>query len=158
MSARPKILNFIPRWTGPIEGYTINLVRRYYPQLAAEHEFEDLLQEAYIKYLVCARRYKGKVDNGAWFMALYKRALSNHLHSLLLRHARYKLLEYGDGAQLPEPSVNGEVAEVLQILTTLPSELAEVMTAVMAGARKGVSLKKIQELRAFILAGGASHA
>ena len=111
MNRRPRVRGFIPRWTGPIEGYTINLVRRYYPQLAAEHEFEDLLQEAYIKYLICVRTYKGRVDNGAWFMSLYKRALTNHLPSLLHRHARYKLLEYGGDASSQEPSISGEVVE-----------------------------------------------
>lgn len=156
MNPRPKIRHFVPHWTGPIEGYTVNVIRRYYSMLAAEHEFEDLLQEAYIKYLACVRAYQGKVNNGAWFMALYKRALNNHLQSLLLRHSRYKLLEYGDDANFPEASVNGDVGEVLQILNALPSDLVDVMTSLTAGVRKGVSLKKIRRLRTFILQGSES--
>ena len=156
MNPRPKIHHFIPHWIGPIEGYTVNVVRRAYPLLAAEHEFEDLLQEAYIKYLTCVRVYRGRVTNGAWFMALYKRALNNHLRSLLHRHTRYMLLEYGDDANFPEASVNGDVVEVLQILNTLPLDLVDVARSLMAGVRKGVPLKKIERLHTFILQGSES--
>lgn len=153
MQARPRIRNYTPQWTGPIEGYTVNTIRNIYPRFAAEYEFEDLLQEAYIKYLACVRAYSGRVTNARWFMALYKRAFNNHLYSLLRRRSRYSFIEYEDGATLPELSVSGDAAEVLQLIAELPKDLVRVVEILLTGARKGVSMEQIRRLRAFILQG-----
>lgn len=125
MKKRPKI-KFTPCWKGPIEGFTVNIIRRFYPQVAGSYEFEDLLQEAYIKFLVCCRVYKNKIDNPAWFMSLYKQALTNQLITIVQRHRRYSFVEYQDPGTLPETPADS--CEIIQVLKSLPKELLEVLT------------------------------
>jgi len=45
-------------------------------------EMEDARQEAYVVFLKVKKAYGSKVDNGAWFMSLYKRALANRFNDL----------------------------------------------------------------------------
>jgi DNA-directed RNA polymerase specialized sigma24 family protein len=152
----PKI-KFQPQWRGPIEGYTINTLRRYYPKLMATHEFEDLLQEARIKFLVCQRAYcrkayKGGGGNAAWFMAYYKCSLINHLNTLVMRNSRYNFLEYSDPVLLIEPLLaeDNEI-DVLRVLANLPTEFAEVLMLLANGVKKGVSVKKVEALHHYLV-------
>lgn len=142
---------FIPRWSGPIEGYAVNAIRRAYPTLSPEYEFEDLLQEAYIKYMKCVRTYRGRVDNAAWFMALYKCSLNNHLVGLVQRCSRYNFLEYRESFEFEMAGTMINEAEILRLLKALPTDLLTVLELLLAGVRKGVPLKKVKELRTFIL-------
>lgn len=147
---RPKI-KYRPTWGGPIAGFTVNAIRKVFPMMANQYEFEDLLQEAQIKFLACCRAYSGKVDNPAWFMSLYKRALVNHLTTLAERNSRYNFLDYNDPALLPDvldASLNGsELIEVMQVMTNLPTEFAEVLTSLVTGQKKHVSKRRVRELR-----------
>ena len=151
MRPRPRIRHYVPRWSGPIEGYTINTLLRYYPSLSAEYEFEDLLQEAYIKYLSCVRCYSGKLTSAAWFMALYKRALTNHLHTLRERSLRYSLVEYTEEHERSTDGGDaGEFAQLLERrLAALPPRLLRVVPRLVNGM--SVSFKRVREFRAFLL-------
>ncbi len=159
MKSRPK-LPFQPCWTGPIEGYTINAIKRYYPKLQTTYEFEDLIQEAYIKFMTCCRAYSGRqgnsarvrVTNPSWFMSLYKTALNNHLTSLVQRHGRYNFLEYSDPAELDmvTEADPGELMHVLKVLANLPSEFTEVQVDLVGGAAKGITMKTKDELRQYL--------
>lgn len=86
---RPK-LSFRPSFTPEIRGVTVNTVRKYYRTLHRTHEFEDLLQEAFLVYWRCKNRYTGTVDNPAWFMSLYTQALHNRLRDMLRRQKKAK--------------------------------------------------------------------
>lgn len=151
---------FQPCWVGPIEGYTINAIKRYYPKLQAVYEFEDLIQEAYIKFIVCCRSYsnkkgnsaRGRVTNPAWFMALYKTALNNHLTGLVQRHGRYNFLEYSDPAELDmvTEADPGELMHVLKILGNLPVEFTEVQVELVGGVAKGIAMKTKEDLRKYL--------
>lgn len=155
---RPKLRRkYTPRWSGPIEGYTINILRRIYPRFAGQMEFEDLVQEAHIKFLVCARCYSkpssrwGTVDNGAWFMALYKRSLDNQLKTLLQRQSRYSFLDYGRDEIIAELYVTknnpSEDVAILELLASLPQELAGVLALLVKGVRAGVPTHLVSKLR-----------
>lgn len=146
---RPKI-RYTPQWEGPIAGFTVNAIRRVFPSLASRYEFEDLLQEARIKFFMCCRAYQGKVDNPAWFMSLYKRALVNHLNTLTERNARYNFLDYNDPSHIPDAGTTGgegELMEVLQVIANLPAEFSGVMTALVTGQTKGVSKSQVGALQ-----------
>jgi|SRR3990167_2456927 len=101
-------IKYVPRWPGAIEGYAVNCIRRFYAQLAAEHELEDLLQEAYIVFMRCKARYSSTVDNPRWFMALFQRALSNKLINLVHTTGRYiscediELMMNANGTHTPD--------------------------------------------------------
>jgi hypothetical protein len=82
-----------PKWSPELEGYAYNAIRRRWPQLAPWYEWEDLMQEAQLVYLVCAKRYNGRVDNPAWFMALFKTAWQRRLADLIKAIPKYSLLE-----------------------------------------------------------------
>lgn len=84
---------FRPIWPGPIEGHAINTVRYYYGRLNAWHEFDDLLQEAYIVFIKCKRAYGSKVDNPAWFMSLFSNSLRNRFINLIRHGPRYNFIE-----------------------------------------------------------------
>lgn len=73
-------IKFTPRWRGAIEGHAVNTVKSFFPKLCADHEFDDLMQEAYIVFMKCSERYKATVEmNPAWFMSLFRNSLRNKL-------------------------------------------------------------------------------
>lgn len=90
--ARPK-LRYRIRWTPELEGFAYNSLRRYWPTLSPWYEWEDLMQEAFVVFLLCRKRYRGVVDNPAWFMALYKRSWLNRLFDLSADKPKYSLIE-----------------------------------------------------------------
>lgn len=151
LKTKPKIRTYTPCWTGPIEGYSINVVRRAWPQLSASYEFEDLLQEAYIKFLMCSRRYRGKVTNAAWFMSLYKCALCNHLASLASRNARYSFTEFKDITHntCSEPDFLECSCETIEVLLNLPAEMQTVLSNLIAGVK--AKPQQAQELKKYLI-------
>ena len=88
-----KKIPYRPIWPGPIEGHAVNTVRYYYGRLNAWHEFDDLLQEAYIVFIKCKRAYSGTVDNPAWFMSLFSNSLRNRFINLIRHGPRYNFVE-----------------------------------------------------------------
>ena len=150
LKPKPKIRVYTPCWTGPIEGYSINAVRVVWPRLVAQYEFEDLLQEAYLKFLVCSRCYKGKVTNPAWFMSLYKCALHNHLASLIVRGARYSFTEFkGTPFSTPhEPDFLDHSAETLEVLLKLPADMQTVLTQLVSGGK--AKQKQVRWLKQYL--------
>ena len=73
-------IKFTTRWRGPIQGHAVNTVKSFFPKLCVDHEFDDLMQEAYIVFMRCSSRYKDTVVmNPAWFMSLYRNSLRNKL-------------------------------------------------------------------------------
>ena len=87
------VIPFRPIWPGSIEGHAVNTVRYYYGKLHPWHEFDDLLQEAYIVFIKCSRAYAGKVDNPAWFMSLFSHSLRNRFINLIRHGPRYNFIE-----------------------------------------------------------------
>lgn len=123
---------FVPEWEGAIEGYAFSYCRRWLPMLAPVYDMEDLKQEAYIVYLICARHYAHKVDNAAWFMSLYQTSIKNHLAKLLHKkkmqpEASLTLedIPYGDIISDTE-----NLGLLLKQIDTAPKEVKAVITAI----------------------------
>lgn len=132
--------HFLPQWRGPVEGYAVNSVRRVLPRLIKYHDFEDLFHESFHVYLSVKARYAPPVDNGAWFMALYKRCLAMRFADLAARAMRYApevatdelpesaAIDWHDGylmlalRQLPR-----ELVETLKMIASAPSELVDAL-------------------------------
>lgn len=92
MKSSPRI-KYVARWPGPIEGHAVNTVKHYYGILHPWHEFDDLLQEAYIVFMRCKRAYAETVDNPAWFMSLFSNSLRNRFINLIRHGPRYNFIE-----------------------------------------------------------------
>ena len=125
VSRSARSIKFVPRWNGPIHGHAINTIRRYLPSLIAWHEFEDLLQEAYIVYMKCSRAYTGKVDTPQWFMSLFSRSLENKLINMVKHGPRYNFIEDSEFAQAAlNKTYSDDMAEIRILIQELPREIA----------------------------------
>lgn len=152
---RRQAVPFVPRWVGPIQGHAINQARRFYPQLAAHFEFEDLLQESYIVFLRCKRRYHGKVDNPAWFMSLFKTALHNQFLKLISSRPGYNLIEDYAEDSIREPVGDTENSGFLShLLSQLPVEILQLLRDATLSTHEQLQRRAIRKLHRWIRAGG----
>lgn len=71
--------SFEPEWGGAIEGYVVRLINKNFWRFKNHMAFDDVYQEAYIKFLELKERYTGTVDSPKWFMSLYKTSLQNKI-------------------------------------------------------------------------------
>lgn len=130
---RPRVRPFCrpllyrPRWEGEIQGYAYNSTRRYWPTLSRWYEWPDLMQEAYIVFMACERKYTGKVNRARWFMALFKTAWHNRLVNIIVSVPRYSLLDAGDGESVPDLPCVDLSRELWDVARSLPRELQVVL-------------------------------
>ena len=67
-----------PKWPGVFENYARNWVNRNYWRVRNVFDSkEDALAGCALTFARCLKYYAETVENDAWFMALYKRALVN---------------------------------------------------------------------------------
>ncbi len=147
---------FIPKWEGPVQGYTVNYLRKNYWRIVGVIEEEDMMQEAKCIFYMVKRRYS-YIDNGGWFMALYKTALTNLINDLSCERMDRlsntmdtnleialnfrRVVEENQGylvcliEQAPE-----EVRAVLNLLSSAPKELLDDI----ASAWKAQGKRKIE--------------
>lgn len=81
---------FIAQFDGAISGWAVNHIKKNYWRVGHLHDFEDLISDAYLKFLECKQRYEGEVTEPKHFMALFKRAFSNHIHDLSVKHTEIR--------------------------------------------------------------------
>lgn len=74
-----------PVWEGPIQGWAIKFIQQNKWRVDRLHEFDDLLQDAYLTFLKIEAKYP-RVIEAPHFMALFKTAMQNELWD----KARYK--------------------------------------------------------------------
>ena len=125
------MIKFTPRFNGPIQGRAVNIIKRFYPQLCAEHEFDDLMQEAYLIFMRCKFLYGTTVDNPRWFMVLFSRALTNKLINLSKKCGRYISIEALEN--FDEPVTEIDMAFANRLISELPREVHQLMAAVIGG-------------------------
>jgi hypothetical protein len=110
---------------------------------------EDALQQCGVVFARCLRLYNrrsaqsgwGRVDNAAWFMALFKRALANEFNTLSRNIGRSHRAELEAAAEMrqrpgtrvernPGPLLAGlsdELRQVLRVLAVAPSEFLQML-------------------------------
>lgn len=127
-----------PRFAGAFKGRAFNAVRRIYPKLAAEHEFDDLLQEAALVFLVCREKYLAQakaggriVDNPAWFMSLFSRALYNRFVDL--QRASFSYIPIDELADADHPMSERDLGFCWRTLCELPADVRELLTVLGGG-------------------------
>ena len=97
-------LNFIPEWTGSIEGYAVNHIKKHLWRMRNKYEFEDLYQEAFIAFDQVKKHYP-YVRTPQHFMALYKTTLWHHfvdLGTALTKKAHTCFCELGEDLDAPD--------------------------------------------------------
>lgn len=147
---RPR-LPFVPKWDGECKGYAYNAMRRFWPTLQPWYEWDDLMQEAFLVFLKCKRRYYARVDTPQWFMALFKTSLHNRLVNLVVSIPRYSLVE-GDAADAM--AVPDLARELWELTRDLPRELQVVLGDICRlRPRFNFSQRALRELRVAL----ASH-
>jgi DNA-directed RNA polymerase specialized sigma24 family protein len=124
-------IKYTARWNRAFEGRAINLAKQFYPRLCVDYEIDDLVQEAYIVFLKCKRKYEGTVDNPKWFMSLYNRALTNKLITLSAKTAQYSFIASTD--TLPEVATKYDESFLRVVLQELPDEVKDLFKAVCEG-------------------------
>lgn len=77
-------LDFTPTWDKKFSGWAANFIRKNQWRCDGIHEFDDLMQDAYLCFLKVCERYP-RVVNPRQFMTLFQTTLRNKLHD----HARY---------------------------------------------------------------------
>ena len=125
-------IKFTPRFSGAIFGRAVNICRRFYPQLCAEYDFDDLMQEAFLIFHRCKQLYAGTVDKPQWFMVLFGRALTNKLINLSKKCGRYISIETLDN--FDEPATEVDVGFSSRLIQELPDEVRQLMAKVVSGA------------------------
>ena len=149
MSRSHKPSTYKPQWKGPIEGYAVNYITLNLWRVQASCEHADLLQDAWLVYDRCAKKYPD-MDTPQHFMALFKRALANHVNDLANRDSATRALivpiterkdEEGADIELREHvgemdndgmlrvivrQAPAEVMLVLQLFLNAPAELVEM--------------------------------
>ena len=77
-------LAFTPIWEGVIRGWAKKFISKNRWRCDSIHNFDDLLNDAYLTFIRVAERYP-RVMDPPHFMALYKTAMRNEMHD----RARY---------------------------------------------------------------------
>lgn len=127
-----KKLMFVARFPGPIQGHAINAARRFFPRLCADYEFEDLLQEAYLVFMKCKRKYAAKIDNPKWFMAIFRVSLHNHFINLTKKCGLCVSLEtLIEG--YAEPATEYDASYFRVLLKELPEEVRTLLASICNG-------------------------
>lgn len=118
-----------------LKGWIVNYARQNYWRVASYYELEDLIQDGYVCYCKCNERY-GHVRDQAHFMALVKTTFFRHI--IDLSNNRTESIEI----TLVEPEALATLApstpsegEFACLLRQLPSELAELLRALMDDAK-----------------------
>lgn len=129
-------LAFEPQWEGAIEGWARKYARRNYWRVAKIMDFEDLMQDAYVKYLQCCQKYPG-VNTPQWFMRLFQTAFHNHIHTLSSKQSsmgeRVETIRTEEGEHDSEYIVDNVVGEVTNsgrlavLLDQMPEEARELV-------------------------------
>lgn len=158
MTNSGKRIKFTPRWPGAIEGHAVNAVRKWFPALCAEHEFDDLLQEAWVVFHRCKERYPN-IDNPKWFMAVFRTSLQNRLMNMAARCGRMISLDASPSLPVEEPSVApieergpgllGLNEIVARVLREVPEEARGFVLAIFFGP-EAEGREAYRKLRVFL--------
>lgn len=79
---------FVPVYEGPIAGFVKNYLRKHFWRVDRFREMDDVIQDSYELFLILKNRYQDKVDNPAWFMALYRVSFVNFITNMSYKNSR----------------------------------------------------------------------
>jgi hypothetical protein len=141
MAAERSRLAFDPKFEGPFAAWTYKYVNANLWKFADQYTFEDMIQEAAMKFAVCVRKYP-MVDEPKHFMALYKQAVANHFIKLAKKASlnrahindNYSLsIDADDEHPKFEPAGEQSPAELMCLWRTAPVEVKRLIKLLASG-------------------------
>lgn len=129
-------------WRGEFEGYATNFLSKNFWRVARTMEREDAMQEAVLVFLRCKSRYEHSVENGAHFMALFKRMLWEHWIGLSNTDTKVRVeisasRQDSEGEDLPDFDLRaGELdvpVQVLEAIRRMPADVRAAVTFLIQG-------------------------
>jgi hypothetical protein len=152
-----KRIAYKPTWEGTFENYSRSWVKKNFWRVRHMHgSEEDSLQECAVVFARCANTYRGKLDNPAWFMSIYKIALVNQFNVHAVHDGRTRTLDVSDGVMLEGPSqdpnlgplsvklraVGDELLGALRILANAPHEALSIMMSAPTEITRGRAIAR----------------
>jgi hypothetical protein len=138
---KPQPAGYVPAWTGVFETWSRAWVSKHFWRV--QHmlpDEQDALQECALVWSKCARAYTGKVDNPAWFMALFKTSVARHWITLSNRDSEaperftieqepedFLALQAEHSAGPLAAALAGASAELRQFIVLIASSPAEML-------------------------------
>lgn len=133
-----KELKFIPEWDGRVEAWTKKYISRHLWRIPTYYDFEDLLQDCKVKFIICQQRYS-HTSIPQQFWALYKSCVCNHItdlaiqrssHTKFVKHSQHTSDDAVDSTaelnvMIGSASIYAQKA--LQIFETLPGKRVRVI-------------------------------
>lgn len=130
---------FKPSMDQGVQGWIFNTARENFWRVAEYYEFEDLLQDGGMIWAKIVRRYPG-AENQKQFMALFKRAFTNHIHDL---SKKASAIRYVREAEMPETfegllemSDPDQDPDVLLLIRQLPPAIMRALRKMYAEGRE----------------------
>lgn len=148
-------LRWVPEWEGPTQIWTTSFIKKNQWRCDRIHELKDLEQDAYLIFIKIAERYP-RVSEQKHFMALYRSALSNHIHDMS-RYMRRKRLVHEETHQeatelcVAQPgevtnagylnALLNEAPEELKLALVLMETEPEKLRVKLRGQRENLNMK-----------------
>lgn len=122
-----------PCWEGPTKQWVIGFLRKNQWRCDRIHDFDDLLQDAYLTFLKICKKYP-QVIRQAHFMTLYRTAMHNEMHD----RARYmrRKRELHEDTSVDASDLPGRIGEVSNdgyitvLLEQAPEQLRDALTCI----------------------------
>lgn len=151
-------------WNGAFENWSRAYVAKNFWRVRSLFgSEEDAVQECAVIFTRCLNYYADKVDNPAWMMALYKRAVANDFHTFALKDQQARSVgtpladpdatlpeipDYSAGPLFAQLAVDasGELRQVLTMIANAPAEMLEIIFASRSEAAINRRLRRICRL------------
>lgn len=129
MRSRTRVrLCWTPIWEGSVKGWAIKFIHTNKWRCDKIHEFDDLLQDAYLTFVKISEKYP-RVSQPQHFMALFKSAVWNQMHDRA-RYMRRKRLIHEETNDDPMDLLGGtdhNAGPLLLSLAEAPEELRQAI-------------------------------
>jgi len=131
-----------PQWGNEYEKWAAKFVRKNLWRCDCVHDFEDMMQEAYLTFVRIADTYPRVIDPKN-FMALFKMAMTNKMHDRSLYKKRRNAAEVVLSMDVSE-FFTGRIGEMTNAgyLAALINEAPEELKLALATLAKGLPEKK----------------
>jgi hypothetical protein len=135
---------FTPTWEGSVEGWVVNYINAQLWRVRPHMDFDDMYQEAFLCFALCAEHYPLVVDP-PHFMSLFKRAFVNRVTGMSNRRTKDRAFSYDENSELGgPPTSSGDLlarqqkmcpemmgAELEMLIADAPTPIQDLVATVM---------------------------
>ena len=147
-------VKFTPSFEPVLCGWAVNYTSKHIWRVGRDHEFDDLMQDAFLIFLKCCENYPDVVDEPQ-FTSLFQAAFINHIHHLSnVRTQRREVSSQSDEGDDPidffdsmPAKVSSDILEHVEFRILLDDAPAELRCAILGALADGSLLEKIGSSR-----------